>query len=71
MSTIELTIEGMHCGACVRRVKAALAAVPGASVRDVAIGRAEVDVAEGGSEPAVRADAEKAVADAGFTVAAR
>lgn len=69
MSTIQLNIEGMHCGACVRRVKAALAAVPGVSVREVEIGHAAVDVADGASEAAVRAEAEKAVGEAGFTVA--
>ena len=68
MSTIELNIEGMHCGACVRRVKAALGAVPGASVREVEIGRAAVDVADGGSEAETRAAAEKAIGEAGFTV---
>ena len=35
----ELTVDGMHCQACVRRVKAAVAAVPGVTVDEVAIGR--------------------------------
>ncbi|KAB0636082.1 heavy-metal-associated domain-containing protein, partial [Burkholderia territorii] len=29
MQTIELAIEGMHCGGCTGRVQRALAAVPG------------------------------------------
>lgn len=71
MSTIELNIEGMHCGACVRRVKEALEGVSGVSVREVELGRAEVVLAHGSSEKAVIAEAEKAVVDAGFTIPRR
>ena len=39
---LTLAIDGMHCGACVRRVKAALEKVPGVQVDDVAIGSAKV-----------------------------
>ncbi|HVV87535.1 MAG TPA: heavy metal-associated domain-containing protein [Kofleriaceae bacterium] len=35
----ELAVDGMHCQGCVRRVKAALAEVPGVSVLEVAIGK--------------------------------
>ena len=35
----ELAVDGMHCQACVRRVRAALAALPGVVVDEVAIGR--------------------------------
>ncbi|MCC7070989.1 MAG: heavy-metal-associated domain-containing protein [Deltaproteobacteria bacterium] len=35
-----LTIEGMHCGNCVRRVKTALEAVDGVTVGAVEVGRA-------------------------------
>lgn len=35
-----LKVEGMHCGGCVRRVKAALEAVEGATVEDVQVGSA-------------------------------
>jgi copper chaperone len=38
----ELAIEGMHCGACVMRVKNALAAVPGVEVKDVVVGSATI-----------------------------
>jgi copper chaperone len=42
----KLAIEGMHCGACVMRVKNALAAVPGVEVKDVAVGSATVALDE-------------------------
>ncbi len=40
--TLTLTIDGMHCGACVRRVTQALAGVPGVAVQQVDIGTASV-----------------------------
>jgi copper chaperone len=40
--TLELSIEGMHCGACVRRVMHALQAVPGVAVGSVEIGSAKL-----------------------------
>ncbi len=45
MSTLELNVEGMTCGSCVKHVKKALEAVPGvAHVEvDLASGRAHVD----------------------------
>ncbi len=42
MSEIVLNIEGMHCGACVRRVSQALERVPGAHVEEVRIGAARL-----------------------------
>jgi copper chaperone CopZ len=36
--TLKLSIEGMHCGACVRRVTTALQAVPGVRVGSVEVG---------------------------------
>jgi copper chaperone CopZ len=58
----ELAVDGMHCQACVRRVKAALAAVPGVIVDEVTVGhvRGELD-------GAARADVAAAIASAGFT----
>lgn len=38
-----LRIENMHCGACVRRVTAALNAVPGTHVNQVEVGMARVE----------------------------
>ena len=40
--TLELAIEGMHCGACVRRVTTALQAVPGVQVGSVEVGSAKL-----------------------------
>ncbi len=42
MVTIELRIENMHCGACVRRVTVALGKVPATTVEEVRIGAARV-----------------------------
>jgi|HubBroStandDraft_2_1064218.scaffolds.fasta_scaffold3553692_1 copper chaperone CopZ len=41
---MKVAIEGMHCGACVRRVEKALAGVEGARVEKVDIGSAVVAV---------------------------
>ena len=40
--TIKLSIEGMHCGACARRVTNALAGVDGVRVDSVEVGSAQV-----------------------------
>ena len=40
--TMKLSIEGMHCGACVKRVTNALSAVPGVQVESVDVGLAKV-----------------------------
>ena len=42
MATLELEIEKMHCGACVRRVTQTLNAVPDTHATQVAVGRASV-----------------------------
>jgi copper chaperone CopZ len=42
MSEITLKIEGMHCGACVRRVIQALERTPGTEVVEVSIGAARI-----------------------------
>jgi copper chaperone CopZ len=42
MSEITLRIDGMHCGACVRRVTQALQKVEGAEVQEVRVGAARV-----------------------------
>lgn len=39
---MKIAIDGMHCDACVRRVRMALEKVPGAQVGDVKVGSAEV-----------------------------
>jgi copper chaperone len=42
MENIRLSIEGMHCEACVRRVTKALTEVPGVRVDTVEVGSARV-----------------------------
>ena len=42
MQTVELSIQGMHCGGCASKVKAALESVPGAEVENVAVGSARI-----------------------------
>ena len=39
---IQLSIEGMHCGSCERRVTTALAGVDGVRVESVEVGSAQV-----------------------------
>jgi copper chaperone len=41
-NTLNLVIEGMHCGACVRRVTSALQSVEGLTVNWVEVGSAKV-----------------------------
>jgi len=54
----------MHCGACVRRVSQALAAVPGVTVREVRIGAARLSTAQ--DQPPAAAVLQ-ALANAGYT----
>ena len=58
-----LTIDGMHCDACVRRVTQALGGLPGVRVESVTIGEARL-LAEPPCEPEIRA----AIEEAGFTM---
>jgi copper chaperone len=44
MTAVTLHIEGMTCGHCLNAVSRALHGVPGAEVKSVQIGRAEVGV---------------------------
>lgn len=63
--SIELSIQGMHCDGCVRRVKKILEKA-GAPVADVSVGSAKL---EGSAE-----DAQKAVSalvEAGYATAVR
>lgn len=63
MSEFTLHIEGMHCGACVRRVSQALAQTPGLEVKEVQVGAARVASSE---EPAPIDRAIAALATAGY-----
>jgi copper chaperone len=56
---LTFAIDGMHCGACVKRVRAALEKVPGVKVGEVEIGKATVLV-DGTTSAAVIAALEKA-----------
>ena len=62
MAEITLRIEGMHCGACVRRVSQALEGTPGLKVGEVRLGAARVT----SDEPQAADVAIAAVAKAGF-----
>ncbi len=42
METVNLSIQGMHCGGCASKVSTALKAVAGANVEQVAVGSARV-----------------------------
>lgn len=64
---VNLKIDGMHCGACVRRVQAALAKVDGVAVRNVTVGAAQIVVE--GQKTRVE-DALEAVNKIGFSARA-
>lgn len=61
-TTVKLAIEGMHCGACVKRVTTALEGVVGAKVKSVEVGSAEVALGAG----ATPEEAAAAVRQIGF-----
>ena len=46
MPEVHLRIDGMHCGACIRRVSQSLQSVLGADVAEVRLGAARVEVPE-------------------------
>lgn len=46
MSEVNLRIDGMHCGSCIRRVTRSLQAVAGADVAEVRLGAARVEIPE-------------------------
>ena len=64
MAEFTLKIDGMHCGACVRRVREARAATPGVVVNEVRVGAARVS---SDMEPAPLGLAIAAIAKAGYT----
>jgi copper chaperone len=63
MPEFTLRIEGMHCGACVRRVSQALASTPGLTVEEVRVGAARLRSEQ---DPAPADSAIAAVAKAGY-----
>lgn len=63
MSQVTLRIDGMHCGACVRRVNQALQNVPGVRAEEVRVGAARLEVDEqAGAQAAI-----DAIAKAGYS----
>ena len=64
MAEFTLKIDGMHCGACMRRVRQALAATPGVVVNELSMGAVRLTSAE---EPAPLGLAIAAIAKAGYT----
>jgi len=64
MAEFTLRIDGMHCGACVKRVSQALASVQGAVVKEVQVGAARLTSTQ---DPAPVDLALAAIAKAGFT----
>jgi copper chaperone len=65
--TIRLTIEGMHCGSCVRRVTTALTNVVGVRADEVVVGSATVEYDNQRVHPEVIV---KAIENIGFGVKA-
>jgi copper chaperone len=61
MNPTTITIEGMHCGACVRRVDRALSQVPGVKVNEVSVGKATLEL-----DGATAAEAVAAIEQAGY-----
>ena len=57
MAKVTLHIEGMSCGHCLNAVNRALHSLPGVTVGSVQLGRAEVEVADGGPAPEAIAEA--------------
>ena len=69
MATVELKVEGMTCGGCVKSVQNALASHDGvtSATADLESGKVSIDFDPGRiQQPAL----EKAIVEAGFEVAA-
>lgn len=64
MAQFKLRIDGMHCGACVRRVTQALATTQGIVIDEVRVGEARLSSPQ---DPAPVAVAVAALAKAGYT----
>jgi copper chaperone CopZ len=60
MSEVNLRIDGMHCGSCIRRVTQSLQAVAGAEVEEVRLGAARVRLNPAASAQALIAGLSKA-----------
>ena len=67
MKTSELVIEGMSCGHCVMSLKKELSKIKDLNIRDVQIGKAEIDFDE---NKVSSGDLSAAVEEAGFKLVA-
>ena len=65
MKTVNLKIEGMHCGGCVTRVTNILKRVDGVEVEEVQIGSAKLKLASDSSLGGI----EETLAKAGYRMA--
>ena len=63
LSEVNLRIDNMHCGACVRRVTQTLNALPGVKVEEVQIGAARLQLSD---SPLTAAALVEAVSKAGY-----
>ena len=61
---VKLKIGGMHCDACVRRVRMALGKVDGVEVKDVEVGSAQIAIDPSRATPDAAIDAVNGI---GFT----
>ncbi len=52
MAQLQLNISGMSCGHCVQSVRKALTSLPGVEIKNVEVGRAEVDYDPAQVQPA-------------------
>jgi copper chaperone CopZ len=53
MDEVNLRIDGMHCGACIRRVTQSLQSVAGTEVEEVRLGAARIRLPTGASSSAL------------------
>ena len=65
MESLNISIEGMHCGGCVNRVTGALKSIPGVKVEDVQVGSAALVIDTAQTSAVKIAETLKAI---GFTV---
>jgi copper chaperone len=66
MKSLTVNIFGMHCDACVNRVKQSLETVPGVDVEDVQVGTAKMKYDETIANPAA---IQAAIRKIGFEIA--
>ena len=66
--SVQLAIEGMSCGHCVKSVRNALESIPGIQVNDVQVGSATVET---DGTPASIAAIKAALDDAGYPAEVR